>query len=273
MWSLPDIVRMNEEAASEAAQAKLQHEVESPHEHSCEVCEWNGKDTPADYSYLWFDIFSQDPKGTIFLCEQHDGYTGSPIEGYFTCAECERVFIENYTWELYSTVVGYDQLCLPCALKRYLEDDSHWIDARAVKQVILDPSAREPEDEWNDGGWSRVFDPDTGVLNLAACSHLIAVEMPVPDSLHFVGNLEFDSSTGQMLASYSSTYSPGFGEATALEKIQELAESGYTRFIAILDAAYQFSVSIGLYVDASAHRALEEGATEESASPGVIAVG
>jgi hypothetical protein len=249
MWSLPDIVRLNAEAAQDARQHRLEKEIAHPQEHSCEVCGWDGKETSADYGYLWFDIFSDDPKGAIFVCEEHDGYTGSPMEGYFQCGECDRVFIENYTWEYYSTIVECEQLCLPCALKRHLEDDSNWIDPSRVREVVIDPT---PD-------WDEVFDPETGVLNLARTKHLIGVEMPLPDAITFITNLEFDSGSGRLLATTSTTYPGGTGEQAALEAIQELAEEGYTRFLPILDAGYQFAISIGLYVNSIEHEAIIAG--------------
>ncbi len=241
MWSLPDIVRMNNEAAQAAQQSQFEKDAAKPQDHLCEVCGWSSKETKADYGYVWFDIFSDDPKGTIFVCEDHDGYTGSPIEGYFNCGECDRVFIENYSWERYSTIVDEcEELCLPCALKRYLEDETNWIAPDAVQSVVLDPDA--PSD--------LLFDPANGVLNLAKVQHLIGVKMPVPPGIAFLENLEFDAATGQMLATTSSTFSAGVGESAALRSIHQLAEQGFSRFLIILDAAYQFSVSLGIYVGA-----------------------
>lgn len=248
MWSLPNIVRMNDEAAEAAQKRQYEKEAARPEQHNCEVCEWHGEERAADYGYCWYDIFSDDPKGTIFLCEEHDGYTGSPMEGYFQCGECDRVFIENYSWEIYSTVVDCEQLCLPCALKRYLNDPSNWIPTYAVQSVILDPNADED---------NSIFDSATGELNLAKARHLIGVEMPVPDTLTFIENLEFDSATGEMLATTSSTFPGGVGESRAMRAIDELKEQGYEKFLLILDAGYQFSVSMGLYVDSAEHRRIQ----------------
>ena len=261
MWSLPDIKRLNDEAADAANRRQLEKDAEHPQDHSCTVCEWNGEEKPADYSYLTYDIFSDDPKGVIFTCENHDRSTGEPIEGYFECGDCLKVLAENYTWERYDIIVGCERLCLPCALWRYLDDKEHWINPEGVEQVVLDPHSHEED------GWNRVLDPQTGVLNLAACPHLIAVKQPLPDDLHFVENLEFDSSTGPLLAGFSSTYAEGVGENAALRKIRELAEAGYTEFIPILDGAYQFSVSIGLYVKADVHQTIEERGASSALSP------
>ncbi len=147
MWSLPDIKRLNDEAADAANRRQLEKDAEHPQSHVCTVCEWNGEEKPADYSYLTFDIFSDDPKGVIFTCENHDRSTGDPIEGYFECNDCLKTLAENYTWERYDIIVGCERLCLPCALRRYLDDKEHWINPNEVHQVVLDPSTREAEDE------------------------------------------------------------------------------------------------------------------------------
>jgi hypothetical protein len=253
MFSLPNIVRLNEEAASREARREIQDQLESPHEYPCQVCQWSYYDQSdqirkADYAYAWHDIFSDDAKGVFFLCEEHDGTTGDPLEGYFTCAACCRVIISNYSWEHYS-VYDEDQgeLCLPCALKQYLEAAENWIDPRAVRKVVVGVDSGE------------LFDPSSGTLDLAASRHLIGVRMPIPESLHFSGNIELDAYTGRELAGSSSTYGAGSGEASALQKIEQLADDGYHRILVILDAGYQFSISIGLYVDSAERERIEQG--------------
>jgi len=259
MWSLPNIVRLNDEAAQAAQQKQFEKEAAHAEEHNCEVCGWDGKEQSATYSYCWFDIYSDDAKGVVHLCEKHDGYTGSPLEGYFTCGDCDRVFIENYTWERFDVIVDEcEQLCLPCALKRYLNDDTNWLRTDSVTSVVLDPDADE------------LFDPDSGVLNLARAPHLIGVRMPVPDSITFIENLEFDSCTGQMLASTSSTFPAGVGESAALGVVRELAEQGHEKFLVILDAAYQFSVSISAYVDTAEHERILAGEEAEIQAAGRV---
>src|SRR5690348_12408001 len=100
MWSLPDINRMNSEAFQ--LKNKLEEAARTGTLDGEKLkCEWEGHSEPCDGElrhYLWYDIFSDDPKGILTLCEHHDGYYGSPSEGYFTCEDCERVMTENYTW-------------------------------------------------------------------------------------------------------------------------------------------------------------------------------
>src|SRR5436190_917258 len=70
MWSLPDIRNLNERAAQNAT--KLSRAAERKRKPNCEYYNCTRR---ADHSFLWFDIFSDDPKGIIHLCEQHVGYS------------------------------------------------------------------------------------------------------------------------------------------------------------------------------------------------------
>ncbi len=168
--------------------------------------------------YLWFDIFSDDPKGVLTLCEQHDGYYGSPSEGYFECESCNRVLIENYTWELYFADTDSGRLCLPCYAQEILQDEDKWIpltDER-IDRLTFDQIRKAP--------------------------HCIGVKMPVPKQIRFVNNVEFDSSTGQCIS--------GGGVEELKETLRQLKEEGETRAILILDAAWQFAVSVAMYAPA-----------------------
>ncbi len=230
MWSLPDLARLNSQAASN--KKSLERAVRSGRLDgkflTCEYAGHRGSDCHGRlHHYLWFDIFSDDPKGIITLCDHHDGYSGDPLEGYFTCAICERVVIENYTWDYYRTDVGGDIVCLPCAAKRYIAESGNWI--------ALTPEAVAEVD----------FD------RVRQAGHVIGVEMPVPASIEFKGHVELDSSTGGRLTGFSSCErTPDGGVAEIQQRLTELREEGYSRVLLIVDGAYQFSVSIGVYVDA-----------------------
>lgn len=220
MWSLPNIVRMNEEAVRN--RSKL--------ERAAKTGKLNGKKIPCYYAgngkcegelrtYLVYDIFSDDPKEVIGLCEHHDGYYGSPAEGYFTCDDCLRVMLENYTWELYSHVGEDGILCLPCYAKRELEEDENWI---SLNDAAID---------------ALTFS------DIRKAKHLIGVEMPVPKRIRFVNNVEFDSMDGHCIS--------GGGLEEIKQTLHDLKSEGQARAILILDAAYQFAVSIGVYVPAT----------------------
>lgn len=184
-------------------------------------CEWHDHDSPSRCSgearhYLVYDIFSDDPKEILTLCEHHDGYYGSPSEGYFTCADCGRVMAENYTWETYNVIVDDEELCLPCAAKHYIADDDNWIALTAENIAAVD------------------FD------RVRRAQHVIGVEMPLPQGIAFVDNLEFDSYTNRQIS--------GDGVQEVLTRAMQ---DGHKRALLILDAGYQFAVSIGVYVDAA----------------------
>jgi hypothetical protein len=219
MWSLPDINRMNSEASKE--KAKLERAAQTGRLDRKKLkCEWKGHDKNNVCEgelrkYLWYDIFSDDPKGILTLCERHDGYYGSPSEGYFECEQCNRVFIENYTWERYQAVHEGSSLCLPCFAYEVLHDEDRWIPL-------------------TDASIDRVTFAD-----VRKAPHCIGVEMPVPNEIRFVSNVEFDSTDGHCIS--------GGGLDELKDTLRTLRNEGETRAILILDAAYQFAVSIGVY--------------------------
>jgi hypothetical protein len=218
MWSLPDINRMNSEAHQ--LKTKLEQAVRTGTLHREQLkCEWEGHSEVCDGDlrhYLWYDIFSDDPKGILTLCDHHDGYYSSPSEGYFTCDDCGRVFTENYTWELYYHCDDSGIVCLPCYAARELAEDENWI-------------------QLTDEGIESVTDK-----TVHKAKHLIGVKMPVPKGIRFVNNVEYDSMDGHCING---------GDVEELkETLRQLKGEGSTRAILSLDAAYQFAVSIGVYV-------------------------
>jgi hypothetical protein len=225
MWSLPDINRMN--ACAAASAAKLRREAKSKNKQECRRCAIFGRDRKADVSFLVYDIFSDDPKSVLHLCENCVGQSGDPWEGYFTCEGCGRVMVENYTWERYQTVLDGASLCLKCAAERFFADTDNWIEPKLVKRVVL-----VPYDPALNGQNLPLFDPATGVLNVARCRHVLGVRQPLPKGIKFLDNAEFDSFDGHQISGLR-----------LLDLIAELDEP----FCPVLDAAYQFAVSIGLY--------------------------
>jgi hypothetical protein len=219
MWSLPDIKRMNAEASSQ--KSKLQKAVRTGKLDGKPLqCEWADHDSPSQCEgelrhYLWHDIFGPDPKGILTLCEHHDGYYGSPSEGYFTCGDCGEVFAENYTWELYYHVGDGDIYCLPCYAAQVIADEERWIPLtdEAIKRISFNDVRKAP--------------------------HCIGVEMPVPKEIKFVNNVEFDSMDGHCIS--------GGGVEELKDTLRDLQTQGVPRALLILDAAYQFAVSIGVY--------------------------
>ena len=218
MWSLPDIKDLNKRAKS--SKKVLLKTIRTGKE--------TGKDLECDYSdhgdcegevraTPYFDIFSDDPKGLIRLCEKHDGYFGSPAEGYFECGRCDRVFAENYTWENYYHVDDCDgQICLNCYAKQVIGDanDPAWLKTDGSEKVDFQRIRRAP--------------------------HIIAVEGPT-HGLKFLGNTEFDNMSGGCIS--------GGGEEEIRELLKKAHKRGYARALVVLDATYQFAVSVGVYVN------------------------
>lgn len=213
MWSLPDIIALNERAAKNAGALRRKAR-NGPHG----VCEAFGCENPATESRLWFDIFSDDPKGSDSYCEQHEHLFDEDV---FTCADCGRRTVTNYTWEVYSVVLDGEVVCLRCAAKRYFSDPRNWIHPSKVKDVVLDPKR---------GG--DVFDEKTGLLNLAKCRHVLGVRQPIPAGIVFHDNAEFDNLDGHQISG-----------APPAEIVRTIGKP----FCPVLDAGYQFAVSIGFY--------------------------
>jgi hypothetical protein len=82
-----------------------------------------------------------------------------------------------------------------------------------------------------------LFDSTNGQLDLARCRHVLGVKQPIPAGVMFAENAEFDSCTGHQIS----------GECL-LDVIKRLDQP----FCPVLDAAYQFAVSIGIYLRNSA---------------------
>jgi len=221
MWSLPDIAKLNQDAADQDKKARLVRCAELLVDHCTEKkaqCEHHGEECEGRLTgYLTYDIFSDDPKGVLFLCEHHYGHYGSPDEGYFFCDDCSRIFIENYTWERYDHVEGGEVLCLNCHAKRVIANPKAWIvltDA-AINKIDFERVRRAP--------------------------HIIAVDGPTHGLIQR-GNAEFDSMGGQSIGS-------GNGVEGLKNALRQAKRKGHKRALLVMDAAYQFAVSIAVYAE------------------------
>jgi hypothetical protein len=222
MWALPDIRRLNADA--HAIQSKLERNARRGRgpdgkKLTCiyeDHHECRGKIIPA----LWRDIFSDDFKGVFGMCEHHYDYYG--LEGYFECDSCGGLFTENYTWELYFHDDDDGRFCLNCYRNHYLADESHWIDLTNPLPEITDKLVHKSP-------------------------HLFAVGQD-SDKLgfEFLGNTEFDSWSGECIS--------GAGNREIADLLQQAKEQGYKRAFIALDAAYQFAVSIAVYVEKAPER-------------------
>lgn len=211
MWSLPDIVSMN--AHAKTSRKKFERAVETGKIDRkvirCEHC--NKKATSVE---LFYDIFSPDPKGVASFCDEHLDWKH---ESYFECDDCGNTFVNNYTWEMYSVNTERGTLCLPCYAKQILADPKEWINLTDKEIDAVD------------------FD------KISKAKHLIGVKMPIPEGIKFVDNVEFDSMSGQSIS--------GGGVPELKNQLHTLKDQGAKRAILILDGAYQFAVSIGIYID------------------------
>lgn len=208
MWSLPNIKRMNEQAALAYELTKGQTAKDILRGKKCDFCS-----KKATYYRDWYDVFGDVPKGRMFMCQAHEDHD----EGYFYCDECGKTFIDNYTWELYYAHVDGEVLCLNCYLDREVFNDENWV--TQPKHVT----------------WERI----------SKAKHLIPVEGEHwRKYLDFVGNVEFDSMTGETVVGFSSTCS----RETGVNELRDLVRKAGKPCMLILDAGYQFAVSIGVYV-------------------------
>jgi len=179
---------------------------------SCDYC--NKK------ALIWqeyYDVFSNYPKGEIALCEGHHNSSGIVCEGYFYCNNCGKLHIENYTWEDYYTIVNGEQFCLNCALDIYLSEDSNFIHKKEIDKISFDMIRKAP--------------------------HLIPVAGTYDKKiLNFVGNVEFDNTDGHCING---------DDINDLKEFcaQAIAKSSKKRCVLILDGAYQFAISIGIYYE------------------------
>ena len=228
MWSLPDIQRLNSQA--QLNREKLEHAVQTGVLDGRRLrCKYSKNCLGQLWHQLWYDVFSDDPKGIITQCEYHCHQHGTP-EGYFWCGACHRLMVENYTWEVYSTLSeDGQQVCLRCAAEYYIKDENNWI---------------------------ALTDEDIAVITFDVvrrkARHVLAVRMPVPEQIQFFDSLTLDSSTGGLIRGFADADPT---PATAVEALREILrqakEAGHDRALMILDGAYQFAVSIGVYVPAA----------------------
>jgi hypothetical protein len=135
MWAPPNIKRLNEEAAKDAEATEAL--AETPEKVECLYC-----DQPATEAWPYYDIFSEDPKGVVGLCEEH-AQDGTP-EGYFWCDGCGRLMIENYTWETYYVHTDDGAYCLRCYAEAEIENPENWFDPAKVVGVGEAPDSEQP---------------------------------------------------------------------------------------------------------------------------------
>jgi hypothetical protein len=229
MWSLPDIQRLNSEA--HLNRKKLERAVLTGvldgERLGCE----HGDNCVGPLTHeLWFDVFSNDPKGIVTQCEYHLEHYGTPA-GFFWCEKCCRLMIENYTWELYRTASeDGEQLCLCAAAEQLIDNEDNWI---------------------------ALTDEDIAVVTfevIRQARHVVGVGTPVPKKIQLFDSITIDSSTGGAVRGFSSADPTPNGAVEQLQEILNQAKrAGYERAILIIDGGFQFAVSVGVYTRAKAN--------------------
>ena len=218
MWSLPDINRLNADAKSKAGKKAIQKKLNS----KTNVCDYDdGTCNGEVHIQPYWDIFSPEIKGTIKVCDAHEDHYGQTPKGYFYCGACDRTMIENYTWELYYTMIDDEQLCLCCALDKVMADEENWI--------TLDKAT---------------LDNLNNIINfeyIRIRQHVIGVGQDVSNKLQRIGCEEFDSMDGHCIS--------GGGIEGLRSLLLEAKGLGAKKAIILCEAGYQFSVSMGVYCE------------------------
>jgi len=173
-----------------------------------QACEYCAE--PATHSEEYWDVFGEDPKGYVHTCDLHYEEHGGAHEGHFWCEACGRMHVDHYTWERYRHATDEGEiLCLRCWFGRVVGDDEQWL--TEARTIDLDYLRHRP--------------------------HAIAVGSDYwRDDLDFVANAEFDNMNGHQIS------------GDDLTGIVAKAVKEHGRCLVLMDAAWQFAVSFGVYV-------------------------
>ena len=184
----------------------------------CDLCP-----APALRTIECHDSLSGEPQGPVRLCREHaDQFLEAPVEfGFFQCVNCQRFVSLRYHWERLNLDSAGRLVCLRCAAHLHFANPIHWIDARAVRQVVFVRRSTQPL-------------LAEGILNLAKCRHVLAVRQLVPQGVQFLAAARFGATHGHQL------------EGRPL--LEVISESGGREFCPIMEAADHLTVDIGLYV-------------------------
>ena len=233
MWSLPDIQRLNRERLETAK--KLEYAVRTGvldgKTLRCE-CGKNDKNCrgPLEHN-LWYDIYSDSPRGIITQCEFHRTRFGRP-ENFFCCHNCERWVTKCYTYHLPFEIDKGWPICMQCAAKRYVENEENWIALRDEDICAV-------------------------TFSVIQCArHVLDVCMPSPDApspvarkIQLFDRVPLDSETFGLISGF------GFPDPTpdsAVEMIRNILEeardAGYDRALLVIDGVFQCAFTVGVYV-------------------------
>lgn len=214
MWSLPDIAVMNSRAkAKKPLIEKAVGDGTDPDTGKAATCEREDQNCSGRVrGEPWFDIFSDDPKGVVFLCENHSG--DYDRDEYFRCEDCERLMIDHITWERYVHDTPDGPICLNCYAKRVIDDPKSWVPLTKARIDMVDFSL------------------------IQKAPHIIAVSGPT-HGLQFHGNVEFYNMDGHCIS--------GGGLDEIKGTLNKARKEGKRRALIVMDACYQFSCSLAVY--------------------------
>ncbi len=234
MWSLPDIQRLNRERLETAK--KLEYAVRTGvldgKTLRCE-CGKNDKNCRGPLEHkLWYDIYSDSPRGIVTQCEFHRTRFGRP-ENFFLCRDCERWMTKTY---IYALPFEIDEdgwpVCLRCAGERYVENEDNWIRLREEDICAVTFSS------------------------IQRARHVLDVCMPSPDAsspaarkIQLFDRVPLDNETFGLIS--------GIGcqdptPESAVEMIREILEEArhakHDSALLIIDGVFQCAFTLGVYV-------------------------
>lgn len=137
MMCLPSIQRLHDRREEDRKRIRKGQTM------TCDCCcgEFGSKAEGRFVEEYWSPLIADKPSGLVTICpkcaeenrENHGQPWGEEREGYFECADCGRLNIWNYSWEVYANprADGEDGYwCAECAGKRALAEDSPaWLDS------------------------------------------------------------------------------------------------------------------------------------------------
>lgn len=240
MWSLPDLKRLNHQRLE-----KLEHAAQTGIlDGRPLLCEYgvNGKNCRGPLSHqLWFDIYSDGPRGIVSFCEFHRTRFGRP-ENFFICRDCERWVTKTYVYTLPFEIDedGFP-VCLRCSARRYVASERNWISLQEedIAVVTFDTvrRARHVVDVGLQGYCGL------GPVAFGPTAETVAGEIQLFD------RIPLDSETWGLISGIGcQDPTPDSAVEMIREILEEARDAGHDRALLIIDGVYQCAFTVGVYV-------------------------
>jgi hypothetical protein len=140
MMSLPSIAALHDRRERERERIRKSKTL------TCDCCnkEFDVKAEGRYVEEVWSPLIADKPSGIVTICpecaahnlDNHGNEFGEEGEesDYFLCADCQKLNVYNYSWEIYATLLdGEGYICQECAGKRYLAPESDkWLASEAA---------------------------------------------------------------------------------------------------------------------------------------------